>query len=124
MPDLQQSPPKIVIACFALGYWLVRSILKKRRGARGPEGCGTGPGAERSDTDTANECFERRFRDTLGVAAGASIDEIRAAYRLQFSKYHPDKVAHLGAEFYDLASARTKEIIDAYAYLKNMYASR
>jgi len=113
MPDIQQSPMQIVIACFALGYWLVISILKKRRGARGPEGRGTGPGADRSDTGTANECFERRFRDTLGVAAGASIDEIRAAYRLQLSKYHPDKVAHLGAEFYDLASGRTKEIIDA-----------
>jgi len=57
----------------------------------------------------------------MGLSEAAGEQEIRAAYRSQLAKYHPDKVTHLGGEFYELASIRSKEIIQAYDYLKNKY---
>jgi len=50
----------------------------------------------------------------LGVSRGASTDEIKQAYRKLAAQYHPDKVAHLGREFQDLAEKRFKEIQQAY----------
>lgn len=55
----------------------------------------------------------------LGLAPGASSEEIQAAYRLQASRYHPDKVAHLGDEFRELAEAKFKKIQSAYDTLRN-----
>ncbi len=51
----------------------------------------------------------------LGVALGASSIEIRNAYHREISKYHPDKVAHLGDELQQLAKRRAQAINQAYA---------
>jgi len=50
----------------------------------------------------------------LGLDSSANQDEIKKAYRLLANKYHPDKVAHLGDEFKQLAEERFKEIQKAY----------
>ena len=50
----------------------------------------------------------------LGIAPGASREEIKAAHRRLAAKYHPDKVQHLGNDFQKLAEARFKEIQQAY----------
>jgi DnaJ like chaperone protein len=50
----------------------------------------------------------------LGVAPGASREEIKAAYHRLAVKYHPDKVQHLGKDFQKLAEERFKEIQQAY----------
>jgi uncharacterized membrane protein YkvA (DUF1232 family) len=52
--------------------------------------------------------------DVLGLPPHASQDEIRSAYRKLAGQYHPDKVAHLGKEFQDMAEKRFKEIQNAY----------
>jgi DnaJ-domain-containing protein 1 len=57
--------------------------------------------------------------EVLGVARGASIDEIKNAYRKLANKYHPDKVTYLGDEFKELADKRFKEIQEAYQELVN-----
>ena len=54
----------------------------------------------------------------LGVRPVATQEEIKAAYREMMSKYHPDKVAHLGEEFQEIAKAKTKAINQAYETLK------
>lgn len=50
----------------------------------------------------------------LEISRNASTDEIKAAYRKQAAKYHPDKVMYLGEEFQKLAEQRFKEIQNAY----------
>ena len=55
--------------------------------------------------------------NVLGVNRGASIDEIKGAYRKLAAKYHPDKVEHLGDEFRVLADKKFKEIQEAYQEL-------
>lgn len=51
----------------------------------------------------------------LDVAADASMEEIRAAYLMRISEYHPDKVAALGKEIREVAERKSKEINVAYS---------
>jgi len=53
----------------------------------------------------------------LGVARGASQDEIARAYREQLKRYHPDRVADLGPELQQVAHRKTVELQRAYAEL-------
>ena len=53
----------------------------------------------------------------LGIDSGASVEEIKHAYRELASKYHPDKLEHLGDDFKALAETRFKEIQQAYQEL-------
>lgn len=54
----------------------------------------------------------------LGLEPGASMEEIKKAYRKLSMQYHPDKVQHLGKEFRGVAEAKMKEINGAYDYFK------
>ncbi len=60
----------------------------------------------------------RSEHDILGVAPGASEDEIVAAYRQKVRMYHPDKVSDLAPEYMEIAEREMKEINAAYAKLK------
>jgi DnaJ like chaperone protein len=53
----------------------------------------------------------------LGIGLNASAEEIKHAYRELASRYHPDKLQHLGDEFKVLAEMRFKEIQKAYEEL-------
>jgi hypothetical protein len=53
----------------------------------------------------------------LGIGRNASAEEIKHAYRELASRYHPDKLEHLGDEFKVLAEIRFKEIQKAYEEL-------
>jgi DnaJ like chaperone protein len=53
----------------------------------------------------------------LGIDRSASGAEIKQSYRKLASKYHPDKLEHLGDEFKELAERRFKEIQKAYQEL-------
>jgi len=73
----------------------------------------------RGQQGAANQASEReRSLAVLGLAAGASEEEIKQAYRSLSMQYHPDKVQHLGAEFQRVAEEKMKEINAAYDYLK------
>ena len=50
------------------------------------------------------------FYELLEVAADASSDEIKRAFRREIAKYHPDKVQHLGKEFQEIAANKAAEL--------------
>ncbi|KGL72878.1 DnaJ subfamily B member 1, partial [Tinamus guttatus] len=50
---------------------------------------------------------------TLGLARGASDEDIKRAYRRQALRYHPDKNKEAGAE------ERFKEVAEAYDVLSD-----
>lgn len=70
---------------------------------------------QQTGPEEANE--EKAPHEVLGVERGASIEQIKAAYRELANQYHPDKVMHLGEEFKILAEKRFKEIQKAYQEL-------
>jgi DnaJ like chaperone protein len=58
--------------------------------------------------------------DALGVAANASDDDIKKAYRKLMSQYHPDKLAGQGIPEFMIKAAteRTQKIQGAYSYIQ------
>jgi DnaJ like chaperone protein len=66
----------------------------------------------RTRTTHRSECF-----DTLGVADGCSLQEIKAAYRSMATQYHPDRVQHLGPKLREVAENEMQRINEAYSYL-------
>lgn len=59
----------------------------------------------------------KSYYDLLGVLPQASVEEIKRAFRREISRYHPDKVQHLGQEFQELAANRAAELTHAYRML-------
>lgn|SRR5450432_839162 len=55
--------------------------------------------------------------EVLGVRPGATKDQIRAAYRDQVARYHPDK--HRGNPLEELAAQKLVDINQAYAILSD-----
>ena len=55
----------------------------------------------------------------LEVSPHASPEEIKAAYKRAVGRYHPDKVAHLGKEFQELAHKKLLAIQRAYEILQD-----
>ncbi len=53
--------------------------------------------------------------EVLGIKEGASQEEIKAAYREQVKKYHPDK--YQNNPLYELAEEKLQEVNEAYDYL-------
>jgi len=54
----------------------------------------------------------------LGIDRNCSNEELQKAYRNLASKYHPDKVSHLGKEFIELATNKFTHIQEAYQTIK------
>lgn len=54
----------------------------------------------------------------LEIEPGASIDEIKKAYRKMAVKYHPDKVSYLGEDFQNAAKEKFQKVNEAYEQLK------
>jgi len=56
--------------------------------------------------------------EILGIDSSASGEEIQTAYKVRMHEYHPDKVAHLGAELQKVAHRKAVEIQQAYEQLR------
>jgi curved DNA-binding protein CbpA len=55
----------------------------------------------------------------LEIAANASQEDVKRAFRHQIARYHPDKVQHLGREFQAMAADRAAELTEAYRILSD-----
>ena len=93
-------------------------FYRRYRGYRRPlSGQGEGRYEEKRDGEAPIDYEEEDPFKILGVEPGASRDEIKAAYRRAVSKYHPDKVTHLGREFQEMAHRKLVAIQRAYEAL-------
>jgi DnaJ like chaperone protein len=55
-----------------------------------------------------------KYYKLLGLEPGAGVTEVKKAYRKLALHYHPDRVAHLGKEYADVAEDKFKKINEAY----------
>jgi len=72
-------------------------------------------GFQQAQTDT----LTKDPYEILGVKKGASVDEIKKAYREKLKKFHPDVVESLklGPEYREMFEEKTREIQKAYEQL-------
>jgi len=78
----------------------------------------TPPGSPRPEDDLTADFSRMDPYTLLGVSPQASSEEIKIAYKRAVARYHPDKVAHLGKEFQDLAHKKLLAIQQAYETLQ------
>jgi DnaJ-domain-containing protein 1 len=129
---MSRSEVIVIIACLAIGYWLV-SLLLRRQGSRQrnhtrgsqenkPDAPERDCGRERKRASDSEE-FEKSpsgpddpapWFQVLGVSQNASREEISAAYKLKIGQYQPDKVSRMGEDIRRLAEVRSKQINAAY----------
>tara|TARA_B100000315_G_scaffold238863_1_gene257057 strand:- start:39 stop:773 length:735 start_codon:yes stop_codon:yes gene_type:complete len=78
-------------------------------------------GVSSKDFDSIQAMF---YKDTtmaykiLEISPEASDNEIKKTYRKMATKFHPDKVHHLGEEFQKMAEEKFKTVNDAYSQIK------
>lgn len=75
-------------------------------------------GAEREEPKARSGASTADYYAVLGVAASATPDEVRAAYRKKIREYHPDRVAGLGEKLREMANEESRIINNAYSMLK------
>jgi hypothetical protein len=126
--------PHDLIPDFAIGWgWLDDIILiyliwnfYRRFSGTFSSGRGTNPGdfqgysrQQENGSDSAQESRSslKNPYEILGLNPEATPEEIKSAYRKLAQQYHPDKMAHMGEEFRDLAEKKFKEIQEAYRAL-------
>lgn len=110
------SELELIVVAFGLflGYWVVSKFLSKPMTK-------TNDGQSSSDRTppSSPDCGELEWHQVLDVSPSADNDEIRKAYEVQMSKYHPEKVALLGDEIKVLAEKKSLEIAAAYRTAMN-----
>lgn len=94
-------------------YRYVAKILSQRR-SRGKKA--DREQSQEPETPNQNSSSKNPY-EVLGISPAASREQIHSAYRKLVNQYHPDKVAHLGREFQELAEERFKEIQRAYQHI-------
>jgi uncharacterized membrane protein YkvA (DUF1232 family) len=113
------------LLCGIVLVWFLTSWLPRNRhriyGYRSAsQSAGSNGGARANgEREAAAQCGKSEFDpfQILNIRSGASLNDIRHAYREMLMKYHPDRVAHLGKEFQQLAHDKVIEIRKAYETL-------
>jgi len=119
LPGLGWVDDLIVVGCLV---W----YLTRQQGGRSPwdvfreraHGSRRAPSGGLRPEDLAGDFDRMDPYALLEVPPGASSEEIKSAYKRAVSRYHPDKVAHLGKEFQDLAHLKLLAIQQAYETLQ------
>jgi DnaJ like chaperone protein len=122
LPDFLGLPGRVDDLLFMA--WLawyyrghVRQFVANRFGSEAAGASGKAGGESRSAANPKSAEALDAY-SVLGIPRSASSDAIKAAYRERMSEYHPDKVAHLGADLQKLAHAKSQEIQHAYRELR------
>ena len=75
-------------------------------------------------TKSRSKKYDKKTIDclnVLGLKAGASDEEVKAAYRSLAKEFHPDKLSGMGEGIKNLAKEKFQMIQDSYEYLNKNY---
>jgi len=98
---------------YSILAWVVLTVVRAAIQAAVPKNSRYRDDSPRPRTVAAR----RQALGILGLYDGAKPNEVKKAYKEMASKYHPDRVAHLGPELVELTSEKFKEINAAYEFL-------
>jgi DnaJ-domain-containing protein 1 len=107
------SGTEILVIFFGLfiGYWVVSKFLMDK--SIKPENPAPEQKSEHGTTKE-NDSESLAWHEVLKISPNATVEDIRAAYKILIHQYHPDKVEKLGVELKTLAARRSSEITRAY----------
>lgn len=107
------SSTEIIVIAIGLvfGYWIVMKLMGGGSAQEEP--------LRRDASDRAEEPGDEtllpiEWHVLLDIDRTASVAQIRAAYQAQLAQYHPDRVAHFGADIRAAAEQRRRAIEIAY----------
>ena len=120
IPVLGQGDDLFILGALFYFVWRVYrpSFIQRWLGGFSPQ---NGPDPTEDQAQKASDHGKTLKNDPfeiLGISREATPAEIKAAYRRESQRYHPDKVAHLGEEFQNLAKKKFIEIQKAYEALR------
>lgn len=95
-------------------YWRAQARARQQQRDAGASGS-----SQRQNADSRRDQKAVRAYAVLGLEYGASIDEIKRAYRRLAQVHHPDKFTALGKEAVAAATSTFQRIQDAYQCLVN-----
>ncbi len=100
----------LIAFAILLYLWFRNSMRRTGRGNSSYSGRGSQEHVNNSpDTLSLQDAYK-----LLGVDPGASLNEIKKAYKEKVSKSHPDKVEHLSRELKQKAQEITLDLNNAY----------
>lgn len=127
----------LVLCAFIGGYWIVSKLYQKFKLPRFENTEDNHGNNKFNDNNSGNRSRQHRnqeekdskrysdrisyYDELLELRGDHSTENIKKKYREIISKYHPDKVLHLGVEFRQIAEKKSREINEAYAYFRQRY---
>ena len=106
-----------IIIFIVVGYLIFRHLMRMLKQ-------GMHQRSERGDYQYQNWGHintEEEYRKILGLTNKDTTATIKTKYKELLTKYHPDKVQHLGVEFQEMAERKTKAIMEAYEFFQKKY---
>jgi Sec-independent protein translocase protein TatA len=126
----------LIVVIIAYGFYKARqspsagsSAYRADRQARNDQPSGGNTDSAWSD-NPGNQAASQHTSNSkdpyvvLNVPRNATQDEISAAYRKMAQMYHPDKVAGLAPEYYEIAETKMKDINSAYEQIRQKSGAR
>lgn len=132
----------LILVAFTLGYRIIGWLFDRLKQPQAPEGAtaetaeeprsrwgapfstreaGGSHGAADGGPASVYEDPETRYARVLGLPRNFTAPEIKERYRMLLASYHSDKFARLAPELQQMASQKTREIVEAYEYFRVKY---
>jgi DnaJ like chaperone protein len=108
-----------LVLVILLGFFGGYSIISFLAGRLQQKGSNNRTGDQQPSHEPPTEAA--KHAQVLGLKETFTANDVKLAYREMLSKYHPDKLEHLGDEFKDIAAKKTREVVAAYDFFRKEF---
>jgi peptide deformylase len=113
---MSRSEYTVIVFGLVIGYWIVSKLIARKPRPQDEIGPDYSQSKDQANPEPlqSETSFIQPWENVLDVPRSSKTEDIRRAYKIKISQYHPDKVAALGSELQALAERKSKEINHAY----------